>query len=57
MKKENKNVVRAAGGILHEFQQFALKGNVVDLAVAVVIGNAVSQNVNALVGDIIAPTR
>ena len=38
-----------------EFQGFALKGNVVDLAVAVVIGGAFGKIVSALVADVIMP--
>jgi len=40
---------------LDEFKQFALKGNVIDLAVAVVIGGAFGKIVNSLVKDIIMP--
>jgi large conductance mechanosensitive channel len=38
-----------------DFKAFALKGNVVDLAVAVVIGGAFGKIVSALVADIIMP--
>ncbi len=38
-----------------EFKAFALKGNVVDMAVGVVIGTAFSAIVNSLVKDIITP--
>ncbi|MGE5426089.1 MAG: large-conductance mechanosensitive channel protein MscL [Bacillota bacterium] len=41
--------------ILKEFQQFALKGNVVDLATAVIIGGAFGKIVSSLVADIIMP--
>jgi large conductance mechanosensitive channel len=41
--------------LLDEFKQFALKGNVVDLAVGVVIGGAFGKIVNSLVADIIMP--
>ncbi|MFP2926206.1 large conductance mechanosensitive channel protein MscL [Pyxidicoccus sp. 3LG] len=41
--------------VLSEFKQFALKGNVVDLAVAVVIGNAFTAIVNAMVADLVMP--
>ena len=41
--------------ILKEFQEFAMKGNVVDLAVGVIIGAAFGAIVNSLVGDIIMP--
>ncbi len=42
-------------GLVQEFKQFLLRGNVIDLAVAVVIGAAFSAVVNALVKDIITP--
>jgi len=41
--------------VLKEFREFALKGNVVDLAVGIVIGAAFSAIVISLVGDIIMP--
>ena len=41
--------------MLEEFKKFALRGNVVDLAIGVIIGAAFSGIVNSLVGDIIMP--
>jgi large conductance mechanosensitive channel len=41
--------------MLKEFREFALKGNVVDLAVGVIIGAAFGAIVSSLVGDIIMP--
>jgi len=41
--------------IIKEFKEFALKGNVIDLAVGVVIGAAFSQLTNSVVKDIIMP--
>ena len=41
--------------VLKEFRDFIMRGNVVDLAVAVVIGAAFTQVVNAFVTDIITP--
>lgn len=41
--------------MLKEFKQFALKGNVMDLAVGVVIGGAFGKIVTSLVSDIIMP--
>ncbi len=41
--------------LLKEFKAFALKGNVIDLAVAVVIGAAFTKIVNAIVAEIIMP--
>ena len=38
-----------------EFKEFAMKGNVVDLAVGVVIGGAFGKIVNSLVADVIMP--
>lgn len=40
---------------IEEFKKFALKGNVVDMAVGVVIGTAFSNIVNSLVNDIFMP--
>lgn len=40
---------------LSEFKQFAMRGNVVDLAVAVVVGGAFGKIVSSLVSDIIMP--
>jgi large conductance mechanosensitive channel len=42
-------------GMFKEFKDFALKGNVVDLAVAVVIGGAFGAIVSSLVDDVITP--
>ena len=42
-------------GFLAEFKAFAMKGNVIDLAVGVVIGGAFNKIVSSLVGDIIMP--
>lgn len=42
-------------GMLKEFKDFALKGNVVDLAVAVIIGGAFGAIVSSLVDDVITP--
>lgn len=41
--------------LFNEFKQFALKGNVIELAVAVVIGGAFGKIVASLVDDIITP--
>jgi len=41
--------------MLKEFKEFALKGNVVDLAVAVIIGGAFGKIVSSLVNDLIMP--
>ena len=41
--------------MMTEFKEFAMKGNVVDLAVGVVIGTAFGKIVASLVGDIVMP--
>ena len=42
-------------GMLKEFKEFAMRGNVVDLAVGIIIGAAFGNIVSSLVGDIIMP--
>lgn len=42
-------------GMIQEFKTFAIKGNVIDLAVGVIIGAAFSKIVDALVADLIVP--
>ena len=42
-------------GLLQEFKTFALKGNVVDMAVGVIIGGAFGKIVTSLVNDVIMP--
>lgn len=42
-------------GFFKEFREFAVKGNVVDLAVGIIIGAAFSSVVSSLVADIIMP--
>ncbi|HDV5237987.1 large conductance mechanosensitive channel protein MscL, partial [Escherichia coli] len=41
--------------IIKEFREFAMRGNVVDLAVGVIIGAAFGKIVSSLVADIIMP--
>jgi len=42
-------------GFIKEFREFALKGNVVDLAIAVIIGAAFGAIISSLVDDVITP--
>ncbi|HTN73823.1 MAG TPA: large-conductance mechanosensitive channel protein MscL [Pirellulaceae bacterium] len=42
-------------GLLQEFKAFAMRGNVVDLAVGVIIGTAFGKIVSSLVADVIMP--
>jgi large conductance mechanosensitive channel len=48
IRKENKHMWK-------EFKQFALKGNVLDLAIGVIIGGAFGKIVTSLVNDLIMP--
>lgn len=49
------NVTQKAISVLEEFKAFAFKGNVVDLAVGVIIGAAFGKIVDSLVRNIIMP--
>jgi large conductance mechanosensitive channel len=42
-------------GMIKEFKEFAVKGNVVDMAVGIIIGIAFGKIVSSLVGDVIMP--
>jgi len=44
-----------AGGLLAEFKAFAVRGNVVDMAVAAMVGGAFGRIVSSLVSDILTP--
>jgi large conductance mechanosensitive channel len=48
-------LVMKTAGIVDEFKKFALRGNVVDLAIGVIIGAAFGKIVDSLVGDIFMP--
>jgi large conductance mechanosensitive channel len=42
-------------GFLQEFREFAVKGNVVDMAVGIIMGVAFNKIVNSLVNDVVMP--
>jgi len=42
-------------GILSEFRTFIMKGNVLDLAVGIIVGSAFAKIVDSLVGDVLMP--
>ncbi len=48
-------VENRATGVLSDFEKFILRGNVVDLAVGIIIGAAFNSVVQALVSDVITP--
>ena len=55
IKEKLSKVSEKSGGLLAEFKEFAMKGNVIDMAVGVVIGGAFGKIVTSLVNDIIMP--
>ena len=42
-------------GVLQEFKTFAVKGNMIDMAVGIIIGAAFGKIISSLVGDVIMP--
>lgn len=52
---EKKNLNRKLSGTVSEFKAFILKGNIIDMAVGVIIGGAFSKIVTSLVNDILMP--
>ena len=56
MDLKHLNPAKQAFSLLDEFKGFAFKGNVVDLAIGVIIGGAFGNLVNSLVHNIIMPT-
>lgn len=48
-------MARTNGGFWADFQKFIMRGNVIDLAVAVIIGGAFGKIIESFVGDIITP--
>ena len=55
MSASVRDVEQKGRQMLKEFRDFAMRGNVVDLAIGIVIGAAFTAIVNSLVGDIITP--
>ena len=52
---DTKNAAEKTKGFFGEFREFIMRGNVMDLAVAVIIGGAFQAIINSLVNDIIMP--
>src|SRR3546814_20873276 len=46
---------RSSGDMLKEFKEFAMRGNVIDLAVGIIIGGAFGRITSSLVTDVIMP--
>lgn len=53
--KEVKRCIEGLKNIFQEFEKFAMRGNVVDMAVGIVIGAAFGAIANSLVSDVIMP--
>jgi large conductance mechanosensitive channel len=51
----NSNPGAAAGGFLKDFGNFIMQGNVLDLAVAVIIGGAFGKIITSLIDDVLTP--
>lgn len=49
------NFSKGAKKMWKEFKQFAVKGNIIDMAVGIIIGSAFSKIVSSLVNDVIMP--
>jgi len=55
LKKLEEKGFKKAKGFIADFKQFATKGNVIDMAIGVIIANAFTKIVNSLVNDVITP--
>lgn len=55
MSKDMKALEKKLGNTMGEFKRFILKGNIIDMAVGVIIGGAFSKIVTSLVNDILMP--
>ena len=53
--EKTKKIEKKMGSFLKDFRDFAVKGNVVDMTIGVVIGTAFSKIVTSLVNDVIMP--
>ena len=52
---QGKEILKESRGIFKEFREFAVRGNVVDLAIGVIVGAAFGKIVDSLVKDIVMP--
>lgn len=55
IKELNKKSVKKAKGLMEDFKSFAFKGNILDLAIGLIIGTAFTKIVNSLVSEILIP--
>lgn len=54
-QSKTSSLAKSGKGFIQEFQKFILRGNVIDLAVGVIIGAAFQKIINSLVEDVIMP--
>lgn len=54
-RQTRNRAVNSAGGFMRDFQAFLMRGNVVDLAVAVIIGGAFGAVINSFIADLVTP--
>lgn len=54
-KQKKKELLKKGNSTIREFKQFISKGNVIDLAVGVIIGSAFGKIVSSMVNDILMP--
>lgn len=55
LNKPHLKKYHSMGKFLHDFKEFALKGNVIDMAIGVIVGGAFGKIVTSLVNDILMP--
>mgnify|MGYP003532320926 FL=1 len=55
LKKELQKELKKGSGFMNEFKKFISRGNVIDLAVGVIVGSSFTAIVNSLVNNIITP--
>ena len=55
LKKELQKEMKKGSGFVKEFKEFISRGNVIDLAVGVIVGSSFTAIVNSLVNNIITP--
>lgn len=55
VKKIDKEILKKGKGFVYEFKEFISRGNVLDMAVGVIIGSAFGKIVTSLVNDILMP--
>ncbi len=55
MSRKASTAVKKTKGIVNEFKEFISRGNVMDLAVGIIVGSAFTAIVNSLVNDLLMP--